>query len=288
MEAFTLLHADPTQAGHGRTLFGTLAQHKAALQTYNELGFNVFFTVNITDGRGRRRENITKTRSVFADYDAGLPKQWALEPSMLVCSSPGRYQAYWNVDGWPSDFARWARIERALVMGTGADANAQDLARIFRVPGFLNHKYEPPHKVSVIEWNVRAYNLVELAEAFGEAEEPVGYAVTAPSEAAWPAAAVRLKRWKAWLGAVLDKQGWPGPGQRNGTLFNYACMGVREFAVSEDDVVDTLEDLWWEHEQSGDGRIEQLVQNALRSGRSAFGAAYAGAAFQFEDGDTQI
>jgi hypothetical protein len=69
------------------------AEHRAA----------VWVCINETDGRGRKRENVTRVRAVFLDGDGQVTldrlRGFALEPHIVVESSPGHYQAYWLVDG---------------------------------------------------------------------------------------------------------------------------------------------------------------------------------------------
>ena len=40
-------------------------------------------------------------------------------------------------------------MQRALVRETGADPAATDSSRVLRIPGFYNHKYTEPHRVTV-------------------------------------------------------------------------------------------------------------------------------------------
>lgn len=280
IEAFTVLH--PDEHGHApRTFYGSLREHKVRLQTFNDMGYNIFFTVNLTDGQGRRAENITKVRSVFADFDKGLPRDFILKPSLVVQSSPGKYQAYWSIDGWSTDFARWGRIERSLVKKLGADPNAADIARILRVPGMLNHKYAPAYRVNVTEFSPVTYNLDALATAFGEdtARPYVKPGVSVPADL--PANEERSRRFGAWLSAVINSNGWPGQGARNGALYYWAAKGVCDFACDPGDVEELLTAAWNLHDRSGDDpRIEGIVRNAERSASGVKGSAYAEIEFE--------
>src|SRR4051812_17013249 len=55
-----------------RVLHGTLDRHFDELQDLNQRGAGVYVTVNPTDGKGRKAQNITGCRAVFADLD-GAP-----------------------------------------------------------------------------------------------------------------------------------------------------------------------------------------------------------------------
>ena len=89
-----------------RISHGDFDQHCAALGTRNSRGAGVFFMVNEGDGKGRKKENVSRVRSVFVDLD-GAPlepvTQATLKPHITLESSPGRYHAYWLVDGLPLD-----------------------------------------------------------------------------------------------------------------------------------------------------------------------------------------
>ena len=123
---------------------GTLEDHFPVLQEYNERGAGVFFTVNVTDLQGRATENITKIRAVFVDLDGAAlqPVLLApLRPHVIVESSPGRYHAYWLIDGLPLE--RFSAIQKTLIKRFEADPVVFDLPRVMRLPGFLHLKGEP-------------------------------------------------------------------------------------------------------------------------------------------------
>ncbi len=269
IEAFTLLRGKTDSV----TLYGTLSQHMRTLRAFNAQGYGVFYTVNQTDGKGRKTAHIIKGRALFADYDNGLPVSFKLTPSLIVESSPGKYQAYWSLHPWTEDLARLEGVQRALVKGTGGDGQALDIARVLRVPGFMNHKYSPPFRVRVLETNANTYTIEQCEEAYGKLETPKHHAA-APPEDSWPPAPQRLARWQKWLAA----QEWPGRGERNGTLYRWACAGIKDFAVVADDVEDYLSTLWWQRE-SDDPRIETIMGNAIRSGGRPIGCAYAAPSF---------
>jgi hypothetical protein len=65
----------------------------------------------------------------------------ALEPDIVVESSPDRWHSYWLVDGLPlKDFCRHQKQVAAKFNG---DPSVHDLPRVMRVPGFFHHKGEP-------------------------------------------------------------------------------------------------------------------------------------------------
>ena len=102
-ENFTFQTFDDTPAkrpGLARVLHGTIEQLGPVLASLNDAGAGIFVMVNVGDGRGRKTENVTGVRAVFADFDGTpLPEVWPLEPHIVVESSPGRFHAYWLAIG---------------------------------------------------------------------------------------------------------------------------------------------------------------------------------------------
>lgn len=137
-----------------RTLHGTLTEHYDELSRLNKLGAGVFFTVNETDGKGRKNENIVRVRALFADFDTvdnrrpiKLSRLGGIYvPSCIVESSPGKHHAYWVLSDdttgqCPLDYFHTAQKELAYCFGS--DPKICDLARVMRVPGFYHNKGAP-------------------------------------------------------------------------------------------------------------------------------------------------
>ncbi|HEY6271645.1 MAG TPA: DNA-primase RepB domain-containing protein [Terriglobales bacterium] len=68
------------------------------------------------------------------------------KPSYIISSSPGKYQVIWKVNGINQEQAE--SLQRRMVQEFGADPAATDSARVLRLPGFFNKKYEQPFRVS--------------------------------------------------------------------------------------------------------------------------------------------
>ena len=150
-----------------RILHGTLDQHQDILCELNSQGAGVFFTVNQTDLQGRQSKNIVGVRSFFIDLDGVSldPVLSApLEPHIVVESSPGRYHAYWIVEGAPLD--QFSTIQKKLISKFSADPCVHDLPRVMRLPGFLHNK-QAPFMVRVIQSNkILPYSYKGFIKAF--------------------------------------------------------------------------------------------------------------------------
>lgn len=128
-----------------RTFIGSLAEVWDFLEEFSARGAGVFVTVNETNGSGRKAKDITRVRALFVDLD-GAPLQPLLDevefptPELVVESSPGRWHAYWFINGLGLEDFSWA--QKALIKRYGADPAIHDLPRVMRLPGFLHQKGE--------------------------------------------------------------------------------------------------------------------------------------------------
>ena len=68
-------------------------------------------------------------------------------PSVILSTSPGKYQVLWRVEGF--DFDQQENTLKLLAIAFGGDSACTDRNRVLRVPGFRNCKYDPAHLVTV-------------------------------------------------------------------------------------------------------------------------------------------
>ena len=118
-----------------------------------------------------RAEDIAAANCLFADFDDpdALPRIESLQPAPQVIVASGKgFHAYWLLAEpfiLSDDAARrdWAEIQRWWARHVGADPSACDLARVLRVPGTRNGKYDPPRPVRFIRCELdRPYDNQEL------------------------------------------------------------------------------------------------------------------------------
>lgn len=156
---------------------GTLEQHFDTLKELNDQGAGIFVTVQETDGKGRRLENITTIRTVFFENDLGIdPSVLPLAPSLVTSSSPGKSHIYYLLDdpqpATPQFKDQFAGIMEHMV-ANGSDKNAKDLSRVLRLPGFFNNKYDDPHLVTLIPGRVKTYQWQTLVDTFKKPEPEI-------------------------------------------------------------------------------------------------------------------
>lgn len=117
------------------------ARHDIDIRSNNDAGHNLFFTVNETNGKSRKIEDIIRCRAIFGDDDVPREKprsKWPLTPSIITETSKGKYHYYWLTS--TDDFEAWDEVQTGIVQEYGTDKAARDLARVLRLPTTINHK----------------------------------------------------------------------------------------------------------------------------------------------------
>ncbi len=114
---------------------------------------NLFFGVATRDGKGGRKENIVNFPCVWVDIDfkntpreivAQKLKDFPSKPSIIV-KSGGGVHLYWLLKepAGKDDITAIEDINHRIADQLGGDHGACDAARILRVPGTRNRKYNP-------------------------------------------------------------------------------------------------------------------------------------------------
>jgi len=166
---------------------------------------NVYFGVNPvgqippTDSKGNARkpyqvrsqnEHVCAINCLYGDFDskdsngskpATLAQIRALTvPPSVIVDSGGGYHAYWLLGETLHDMDAAADYLKRWVYFTGADKSVHDLARVLRVPGTKNYKYDPAPDVVFVECDLtRVYELADLVKLLPE-PEPEPERVSAP------------------------------------------------------------------------------------------------------------
>ena len=201
-----------------KQLHGTLADVQSKLVKWNKLfDIGIYVTINKTDRKGRKTENIIKVRALFADLD-GSPLKPILkakpEPHMIIESSKGKYHAYWLVDDCPLD--KFSMYQKAIAKKFDSDPKVCDLPRVMRLPGFYHCKGKP-YPVKVKWHNSRSpYFLKEIKEGLGlELEQVEKLTVKSNAEYDKPTN-------KTSIDNKNPKERFTD-GRRNNDLFRVAC-----------------------------------------------------------------
>lgn len=125
------------------------------LETLHD-NYDVYFSSHLFNQPESAKVNVVPTRTIQADLD--FAREYPLEPSILVQTSPNRFQGYWRLkyDVEPEDLERLSK--RLTYAITDSDHSGWSLGHRVRLPGSLNFKYNNgPHPVEVISSSLAEY-----------------------------------------------------------------------------------------------------------------------------------
>lgn len=99
------------------------------------------------DSAGRRKDDVQEVRHVFLDVDERgeeiaqqiLNDRTMPTPHHILESSPGKRQIIWSVTGFTIPEAE--QLMRGMAHTLGTDTQVWDVARVLRLPNFINNKY---------------------------------------------------------------------------------------------------------------------------------------------------
>lgn len=212
------------------------------LRWRNLLRWNIYVSVNAIapNSRSRTREAVAHVRHVFVEADqdgsqvlaaiaarADLPA-----PSYVLHSSPGRVHVFWRATGFTAESVE--ALQKLLAVQLGTDPAATPCTQTTRLPGFFNHKRQPPHLVEVDYRDVaRAYGSSDFPRPAPKrmaTSRPLGVVRSVPD---------RLGRAQRYVAAVP-----PAVSGQHGDLrtFQICCRLTRGFALSDDEALAVLSD----------------------------------------------
>lgn len=217
------------------TVFSSVFGYSFALVKLNNAGAGIFVTVNRTDGKGRKAENIIGLRALFVDADdIPLAQSWHETPDMVVQRSEKRWHAYWRVRS-DTPLTEFKNAQRRLAAHYGTDPKVWDLPRVMRVPGFLHRKGDATELTLEIAGTDYVRTLAEVMQGVpmlaeeqaksAPAVKPVLVSGDKRARRIVPSAApedLKLKAYMAWAATVATDV---VEGQRNHKIFYIACEG---------------------------------------------------------------
>lgn len=241
------------------------------LHTRNAQGYGVY--VGMATRRNRKPEHqrgkqndATYISHLWCDIDDCDPIEGAdrlcdfpIAPSMIV-SSGGGVHGYWLLDSplavTEDTFQPIRRALHGLAMlcEKGGDASVRDLARVMRVPGFMNVKRGTPCQI-IDAYDVR-WDWQRLHARFAKyaPQEPPRVTRSIPESA-------RGKRIPKWINEWLNES--TGKGERNKLLYQH-CRTLFDEGFSQGEV----EGIVWS-KASRDGLEEVEIQRTINSAAKA-------------------
>lgn len=204
---------------------------------------------------------IAAINTLFGEFDAkdhggkdeALAYVQALTPPpSIVVDSGGGYHAYWLLDAtWRLDSdderERAKDVQARWVKFVGSDPQSKDLARVLRVPGTHNLKYDDRPLVQFVVYEpTRQYDLDYLISLLPVDEALPPIAARQPTPAASIASNISDKRIAAYVQRAYDAEiaavVTAPDGHKHETLRNAAVKigGLLQYGISENDAFNAL------------------------------------------------
>lgn len=262
-----------------KILHGSLKEHFNGLEELNVAGAGIFLTINGTDQKGRKKENIQSLRALWTDLDekdANEPfdlEQVPLQPTMMVRSGHGVH-LYWILSEVLMADPKTNQAQEALLKAIqqklapfGADPKVCEIARVMRIPGFRNMKGEPFPLVALAFNGGPKYTFEEIQSAFpavARKPRPVSYEKSLPGNASGSKGSSKLERAKTYLTTCL-----PAISGESGhdTLYKVTIQVGPGFDLDEETTLKLLLDVYNPTCQPPwtEGEIRHKVEDAFKN-----------------------
>lgn len=119
------------------------------IDKYPSHKYNHYFCPTPFMNPRRKKSYVIGSKLLWADLDHVNPRSCEFKPQIAWKSSDERYASLWILDDfYPADIIE--QRNKAMSYSIGADRGGWDLTQILRVPGTLNHKYEPSQRVKTL------------------------------------------------------------------------------------------------------------------------------------------
>lgn len=132
---------------------------------------DVWLPAMLFSEKDRHAENATVTKAVYMDADACPPERFRLKPSYVIETSEGHWQCWWLLDKtYPAeDVSEIAHKIAVAHKPHGCDPSGWIPAKMMRVPGSTNTKYDIPFRVRYDErYEPTVYTMSDLLDAYGD------------------------------------------------------------------------------------------------------------------------
>lgn len=112
----------------------------------------------------RKKAYVIGSKLLWADLDHSNPRKCEFKPQIAWKSSDQRYASLWILDDfYPAD--QIEQRNKAMSYSVDADKGGWDLTQLLRLPGTINHKYDPAERVRTLWFKgEESFLLSELPE----------------------------------------------------------------------------------------------------------------------------
>src|ERR1700741_3090689 len=155
-------------------------EFQAWLRYKNANGADIYVGMNPLkhDASTRTKGDIETIRHVYVDLDHGgsaavdeiKNSDLVPQPNYVLNTSPDKFQVVWKVEGITLEEAE--ALQHAMVREFGGDPAATDSARVLRLPGFANKKYDQDFYVSAHAESIQIYHLSDFKVPIDSQDAP--------------------------------------------------------------------------------------------------------------------
>jgi hypothetical protein len=121
----------------------------ARVEAFNLANREAWFCAHLLNEKRRVKANALPLVALYADLDGAAIPSGQLTPTVLIESSPGRWQLFWKLTE-PIPATEGEVLNKRIAAATVADPSGADLSQILRLPGTRNHKYPERPEVKLV------------------------------------------------------------------------------------------------------------------------------------------
>lgn len=113
--------------------------------TQKSVTHNLYFCPTVLGEPRRIKKSITRSNVIWADLDECDPDLLRVQPTVVIQTSPGRWQGIWKLHtlAHADDVEKINKRIAYAHEDSGCDTSGWDLTQLLRIPGTKNHKYVP-------------------------------------------------------------------------------------------------------------------------------------------------
>lgn len=153
-----------------------------------QFGSNIYFCPQLLRERRRDKGCIEVTPNVWADLDSCPPDSMLVQPSIVMETSPERFQALWLLES-PVEPYIAEELSRRIAYkhaDEGADRSGWDLTQLLRVPFTNNYKYADVPEVTIIHatrslYRQSDFSVYPKSAEFVDTDAPIPDLATLPN-----------------------------------------------------------------------------------------------------------
>ncbi len=143
---------------------------KAFLKKYARDRVTVLYSPCAFSNKQAKAQYALSSQIAYVDADRGRNDDFQPEPTRIVKSSENGQHWFWLLSRpLPSDELQ--AVNKTLTRKIGGDKNGHSPAKLFRLPGFGNFKYDPPFSVALSEDTGEIHDANELLRLALKAEK---------------------------------------------------------------------------------------------------------------------